>query len=80
MAAWDTPSPPREWPTSSTLDRSAGGTARTTAGADARPGPPDQAAQSARCRRTRAERAAAPPSARSPSWALMPLAAIDTVS
>ncbi len=78
MAARSTPSPPREWPTSRTRERSAFGPRRTAAGAVEVLVP--QSAQRARWERTSDERAWAPPSSRSPSWPLMPLAEIETVT
>ncbi len=78
MAARATPSPPREWPTSSTRDRSAFGLWRTAAGAAEVPAA--QSAQRARCARTSDERAWAPPSSTTASWPLTPLAEIETVT
>src|SRR5688572_2555891 len=77
VAARLTPSPPREWPTSNTFDMSAGAD-RTIGGTEPRPA--DQSAHKARWWRTNEERPCAPRSLVWLSWALMPLAEIDTVT
>ncbi len=78
MAARLTPSPPREWPTSRTRERSALGASRTAAGAV--DGRAVQSAQRARCCLTSEERACAPASSAPASWPLTPFAEIDTVT
>jgi hypothetical protein len=78
VAARLTPSPPREWPISSTFDRSAAGAAFTASGAE--PRAEDHSAHFAKWWRTKEERPCAPASTVGASCALMPLAEMDTVT